>query len=34
MVADNNHESLVLNNSIYIDLNNSLYKEGNVTENI
>lgn len=32
--ADNNHESLILNNSICIQLNYSVYKERNVTKNI
>lgn len=31
LVADNNHESLILNNSICIQLNYSMYKERKVT---
>lgn len=34
MVADNNRESLILNNSIYIELNYSMHKERNVMKNI
>jgi len=32
MVEDNNHESLILNNSMCIELNYAMYKERNVTK--